>query len=106
MHLNNIKSILLQDAETLYKSYNVEYSQFQKDSLLLFTRHFAFTLHINGEYITDEDYFCGLDAGIFKVGEKDPWISPVIQFVFDKYVKPKSPKIAELIISKLENDLK
>ncbi|MBW7869258.1 MAG: hypothetical protein H3C31_13155 [Brumimicrobium sp.] len=105
MHLNNIKSIIFQNAETLFSSFEEEFNQFQKDSLILFSRHFAFTLYLNGEYITDEDYFVALDAEIFKLGEEEPWVSPIIQLVFDKYVKTNNPKLAKLITNKLGNDL-
>lgn len=103
-HFNDIQSVLLQDAETLYKFKN-EYNQFQKDILKILIRHFAFALYLNGEYITDEDYFVGMDVGIYKEGEEEPGISPIIQIIFDKYIKPNRPDVAKIITERLEGGL-
>lgn len=62
-------------------------------------------MFLNGEYITDEDYFVSLDAGICEIGKDEPWGSLVIQTVFDTYIKPERPDIAEVIKEKLGGDL-
>lgn len=107
-HFNNIDSIIFQ-ANYILHSGKINNEIFQlliNDSLYLFIKHFAFIFFLNGVYLTDEDYFVSLDAGLFKVEEEAPWTSPIIKIAFDKYIKPNHPEVAELLTEKLNGVLK
>lgn len=104
-HYNQYKNILLNNDEIGVKVILNEFDQLKSDLSYLFIRHFSYTLFLNGEYITDEDYFVCLDAGICEIGKDEPWVSLVIQTVFDTYIKPERPDIAKVIKEKLGGDL-
>lgn len=107
-HFNSIDSIIFHDNYILHsgKINNEIFQLLVNDSLYLFIKHFAFIFFLNGVYLTDEDYFASIDAGITKIWEEEPWMSQTIQLAFDKYVKPNHPEVAQLLTEKLNGDLK
>lgn len=55
----------------------------------IFVVHFSYMLVINPEYYNSSDYVDSLDCGHTPIEGSQYWVAPVIQNLYDKYIKHK-----------------
>lgn len=99
VHFNYYFTLLLNDDQINFKQRIEVLNQFHLDLIDIFILHFSFIIYRKGEYITDQDYFDAIEAGLISIYDES-WASKIIIDVFQKMIKPNRPDIANLLIEK------
>lgn len=66
----------------------------------LFTYHFAFTYMYSPYLYSASNYVDALDMGLIPEIDSQYWVAPIVQDVFDKYIKTNNEKVAKYLIDK------
>lgn len=66
----------------------------------LFTENFSLLYCIHPEYYSLEDYGFSLDEGEMPEEGSQNWVAPIVQDLFDKYIKAYDKSIADYLINK------
>jgi hypothetical protein len=99
-HYNYYYNLLLNDNEIYLPDRVKALNTFSDDLTAVFLQHFVYLFYLNDHYMMSTDYVDCLDVGITPVEGSQYWVSPFIQKIFDKWIKPNRPDIADEIKSK------
>ncbi len=98
-HYNYYYNLLLNDNEIYLPERVKALDTFSADLTAVFVQHFAYLFYLNDHYMMSTDYVDYLDLGMTPEEGSQYWVSPFIQKVFDKWIKPYRPDIADEIKS-------
>ena len=79
---------------------------FSTDVAAIFIQHFAYLFYLNEHYMSSSDYSDYMDMGMKPEEGSQYWVAPFIQDIFDKWIKPNRPDIADEIKLKTFMELK
>lgn len=99
-HYNYYHNLLLNDNQ-IYNELRVKsLDRFSSDLSAIFVQHFSYLFYLNDHFMSSSDYVDSLDMGITPEPDSQYLVAPFIQDVFDKWIKPNRPDVAEEIKSK------
>jgi hypothetical protein len=104
-HYNYYHNLLLNDNKIYLKNRVKSLNTFSTDLTAVFVHHFAYLFYLNDHYMTSTDYVDYLDLGMTPVEDSQYWVAPFIKNVFDKWIKPNRPDIANEIKAKTKMKL-
>ena len=64
----------------------------------IFVTHFSYTYIQHPEYYSSLDYVDDLDKGRKPIDGSQYWVTPIVQEVFDKYVKTEYNDVADYLV--------
>lgn len=96
MHYNFYYYALLNDSNIYFKERNNLLNILYSDILLIFAMHFVYMFTVNGHYMMSSDYYDYLDMGDKPPLDSEYWVSPFIQEIFDKIIKPNFVELSNI----------
>ncbi len=61
--------------------------------------HFAYIYILHPEYYSSSDYIEALEMGVVPETDSQYWVAPIVQVIFDKYIKTYNQELSEFILT-------
>lgn len=103
-HYNFYRHVLLNDNE-IYQDRLTSINDFVNDLDAIFIQHFIYIFYLKDNYMMASDYIDHLDVGMQPPEDSQYWVAPYIQTAFDKFIKPKRPDLAKVLLSNTSMEL-
>ena len=100
MHYNSWDNFVLNANESFDSTnkINALYEMFENISIVI-CYHFSYIYRLHSEYYSSSDYGDALDMGISPEADSQYWVAPIVQDVFDKYIKTYSKQLTTYILN-------
>ena len=98
-HYNYYFNMCLNNDEDIEHNHRVKLlDAFSDDLVTIFIQHFAYLFSLKQEYMAASNYIDCLELGLTPEEDSQYWVAPLVQELFDKYIKPNRPDVSEEII--------
>lgn len=100
MHYNSWDNYVLNVNESFDSTnkINALNEMFENISMVI-CYHFSYIYRLHPEYYSSSDYRDALDMGISPETDSQYWVAPIVQDVFDKYIKTYSKQLTTYILN-------
>jgi hypothetical protein len=100
MHYNMFYYMMINDKDLCDDRRETFLDELSDDIKNIFILDFIYSFSLNEHYMSSSDYVDYLDAGMEPVEGSQYLVAPIVQKMFDDYVKPNRPDVSEELKSK------